>query len=273
MKGTQQDFEKITRFVEGNLDFSTSYYQEKYLKRRIRSRIRRTKSKDYAEYLDVLRSDEDEQTALLDAFSVNVTRFFRNPEIWGEIRHLLRELTRERDTVKVWSAACSDGREAYSLAMMAIDDPEVDESRIRITATDIDPDILREARRGVYQQTQTVDLNEQLGTVLKTWRPYVDQDDDQYAVKPGVKQMVRFERHDLIRGKPKRGYDLVLCRNLMIYIDKEFKIPILTTLRNSLSVGGYLIIGKTENLPLEMKRKFEPVNNKLRVYRKKGTEE
>jgi chemotaxis protein methyltransferase CheR len=263
-------FERLLDYVESELNFATSYYDDAYLDRRVSSRMRRTDTDEYAAYLDRLRADESEQTALLDAFSVNVTSFFRNPGVWDEMRSVLRTLSADRDRVRLWSAACSDGREPYSLAMLALDDPEVDASRVEITATDIDREILAIARQGVYRSTRTTDIGEQLAP-LDEYDQYVERDGDQFVVADPVKDLVTFERHDLINGDPKSDYDLVVCRNLFIYIDAEHKPPILETVSNSLSPSGYLVIGKTETLPDALKPAFEPRARRLRIYKKNDT--
>ncbi|WP_134671938.1 CheR family methyltransferase [Halorussus marinus] len=260
-------FDRLLRYVEDELDFATSYYDNAYLDRRVSSRMRRTDCEEYGAYHELLREDEDEREALLDAFSVNVTSFFRNPDVWAEIRSVLRSLSAENRRVRLWSAACSDGREPYSLAMLALDDPEVDESKVEITATDIDPEILAAARRGVYQSTRTTDIDEQLAP-LEEYERYVEPDDGRFEVADVVKDLVSFERHDLINGDPKSDFDFVVCRNLFIYIDAEHKLPILDTVSKSLRKGGYLVIGKTETLPEQLKPCFEPVARRLRVYKK-----
>lgn len=267
MKPDNEDFDRLVDYVETDLGFATSYYDGSYLDRRVSSRMRRTEADGYDEYLDLLKDDESEQEALLDAFSVNVTSFFRNPEVWEEIRSVLRTLSSERDRLRLWSAACSDGREPYSLSMLALDDPEVDDQSIEITATDIDSEILAAARQGVYQNTRTTDIGEQLAP-LDEYDRYVERDGDQFAVADAVKNRVSFEQHDLINGDPKSDFDLVVCRNLFIYIDAEHKLPILKTVSNSLAEGGYLVIGKTETLPDTLKSAFEPVARRLRIYKK-----
>ncbi|MDX1747520.1 MAG: CheR family methyltransferase, partial [Halobacteriales archaeon] len=123
-------FGQLLEYIEASLEFSTSMYNDAYLDRRISARMRRNDIDDYRDYHRHLEADGEEQQALLDALSVNVTSFFRNPDVWEALRPVLRELTAAGRT-KVWSAACSDGREAYSLAMLAHDDPQVRADRIR----------------------------------------------------------------------------------------------------------------------------------------------
>ena len=264
------DFHRLVTYVEDEMGFATSYYDDAYLDRRVSSRMRRAGAEDYLEYLDLLREDDDERAALLDAFSVNVTSFFRNPDVWEEVRSVLHALAEDRTRLRLWSAACSDGREPYSLAMLVLDDSKIDARSVDITATDIDREILAAARRGVYESTRTTDIGEQL-VPLSEYERFIERDGDRFAVTDPVKDLVTFERHDLISGEPKANFDFVICRNLFIYIDAEHKQPILETVTRSLRKGGYLVIGKTETLPEAVKSVFEPVARRLRIYKKVDT--
>lgn len=257
----------MLEFVENELGFASSYYDDSYLRRRISARMRRTRTETYRAYLRLLEDDENEQAALLDALSINVTSFFRNPDVWERVRGILRTLTAENDRVRLWSAACSDGREPYSIAMLALTDPQTDDSKIEITATDIDRGILEAARQGVYQSTQTTDIDEEL-SVLDGYEAYIERDDTAFRMRSEVTDMVTFENHDLISGRPKSNFDMVSCRNLFIYIASEYKLPILRTVERSLTDRGYLVIGKTETLPEQIRSEFEPIDKRLRIYRK-----
>ncbi|RBI63979.1 hypothetical protein DMJ13_05595 [halophilic archaeon] len=151
-------------------------------------------------------------------------------------------------------------------SLLALDEG-LDPADVEVVATDIDGEILEAARRGVYRTTRTTDIAEQLSPLTRYGR-FVDRDDDRFAVADRVQELVRFERHDLINDEPKADVDLVACRNLFIYINAEHKLPMLRTITRSLRVGGYLVIGKTETLPEELKSDYEPVDKRLRIYRK-----
>ncbi|WP_411963139.1 CheR family methyltransferase [Haloferax sp. YSMS24] len=262
-------FDHLLTYIEDSLAFQTSSYNDAYLDRRISARMRRRRVDDYETYEEMLRDEEEEQQALLDALSVNVTSFFRNPDVWDALRDVLRDLSSRgsrRDPITVWSAACSDGREAYSLAMLAHDDDEVDERRIEIVGTDIKREILRAARTAEYHASETNDVAEQLEP-LGDWERYIDREDDVYRVKDEVTDMVRFERRDLIREAPPGTFDLVVCRNLFIYINAESKRAVFETLGSALETGGYLTIGMTETIPPTCREQFDPVEKRLRIYR------
>ena len=268
---TEDDFDRLLDYVERRLDFATSHYEPKHLERRVVSRLRRKglETDEFGPYLEILREDETERAALLDALSVNVTSFFRDQDVWERLRPILRDLTDDLSGADVWSAPCSDGREPYSLAMLARDDPDVRASRIDILGTDIDEAVLATARTGVYESSETEDLSGQLD-LLEDYSQYIDREGDRYVIRDRVQDMVSFERHDLINGSAKDGFDLVFCRNFFIYVGSEYKQPVLETLEASLRAGGYLVLGKTETMPYDLKGNvFEPVDNDCRIYRKR----
>ncbi|AFO58741.1 MULTISPECIES: protein-glutamate O-methyltransferase CheR [Natrinema] len=262
-------FADLLAFVEDELSFATSHYNDSYLDRRISSRMRRTRNETYQEYFEHLRADADEQEALLEAMSINVTGFFRNPDVWSGIRTVLRKLSAKETTVRVWSAACADGREPYSLAMLARDDPKIDESSVYVLGTDISTPALETARNGVYEESRTVDFDEQL-SFLDDYRRYVDVDGRTYRISDEIKRNVRFQRHDLINDDPKSGFDLVTCRNLFIYIDNAYKRPMLETIARSLRTDGYLVIGKAETIPPSLQSAFAVREARLRIYQREG---
>jgi len=108
--------------------------------------MRRRDTESHTEYERLLREDDGEREALMDALTINVTEFFRNPEMWDALRGVLRERTSEQRRVRVWSAPSADGREPYSVAMLACDDPEIDESRVEVLGSDISEEALDEQR-------------------------------------------------------------------------------------------------------------------------------
>lgn len=266
-KGNGRRFRQLLAYIESELEFQADFYNDAYLDRRINARMRRTDNDSYRAYHRLLQRDEGEHEELLDSLSINVTGFFRNPEAWEHLRPVLRDLTDEHRTVDLWSAPCADGREPYSAAMLTLDDRDIDADRISILGTDINAEILREARAATYETSKTTDIAEELEP-LDEYGEYVDHEENSFTVRERATEMVEFEQHDLIRGEPKRDFDLVFCRNLLIYIDTEYKAPIFETIRDSLRDGGYLMIGMTETLPAACRDSFEAVDKQHRIYRK-----
>jgi len=263
----EDTFAELLGYVENELSFATSHYNDSYLDRRISSRMRRTGSDTYGEYFDLLRESPEEQEELLDSMSINVTGFFRNPDVWEGVRDVLRDLSASQHTVHVWSAPCADGREPYSLSMLAHDDRKIDESAVEILATDISDDALETARRGVYEESRTTDIGEELD-FLSNYDRYIDRDGECFQVRESVQENVTFERHDLINDPPKSGFDLVVCRNLFIYIDNEYKQTMLETILEALRPDGYLVIGKAETIPPALKSAFSVHDGRLRIYQR-----
>jgi chemotaxis protein methyltransferase CheR len=262
-----RQFQQLLDFIGSEMDFESDFYNDAYLDRRITARMRRTGTDSYRQYRQLLERGDGEREELLDSLSINVTGFFRNPEAWEALRSVLRDLTAENRRVRLWSAPSADGREPYSAAMLALDDRDIDASRVEVTGTDINADILVEAREATYETSQTTDIADELEP-LSDYNKYVEEDVNTFTVKDRVTDMVTFEQHDLIRGEPKRDFDLVFCRNLLIYIDTEFKVPIFETIRGSLKEGGYLMIGMTETLPAACRDSFEPVDKQHRICRR-----
>ena len=262
---TDGAFEEICNYVEADLGFATSHYNDSYLNRRISSRMRRRNSDSFEAYLETLQSESEEQEALLDSLSINVTGFFRNPDVWSGIRSVLKELSDSNDSIHIWSAACADGREPYSLSMLVHADPRIDESSVYILGTDISESALETARSGVYSQSRTTDIGEQL-EILGNHERFVTERDGAFHISEAIKEHVSFERHDLINDEPKSGFDLVVCRNLFIYIDNDYKESMLGTIANSLQTGGFLVIGKAETIPPQLKSAFSVHDGRLRIY-------
>jgi len=265
VQNNENGFVSVIEHIQKEVNFEPEYYNEAYLKRRISARMRRQGVETYSEYLTVLEEDGDEKEQLLDSLTINVTNFFRNEGMWEDLRDVLATLTSKNRSVKIWSAPCADGREPYSAYMLALDDNRVNDSRISVLGTDISDDALEHARKGVYKTTRTTDIGEELG-LLNNPEKYVTVESDTFTVKPEIRREITFENHDLVQDGPKENYDLVFCRNLLIYIDTKYKMPVFETLIKSLKPNGYLVVGMTETLPHEIRSDFTPVSNKHRLY-------
>ena len=266
--GDDAAFEGVLRQIDDTVAFEPGYYNESYLDRRITARMRRRDTESHAEYERILREDAEERQALMDALTINVTEFFRNPEMWDVLRDVLRERTANQRRVRVWSAPSADGREPYSVAMLACDDPEIDESRLEVLGSDISEEALESARSGEYHTTRTTDIAEELEPLSDPDR-YVERDEDAFQVRPAVQRLVDFETHDLISDGARDPFDVVLCRNLLIYIDVDHKAALFDTLEASLAEDGVLVLGMTESVPPNRSDRYEPIDKRRRVFRRR----
>ncbi len=269
----EKEFINLINYIDRELPFKSTYYEEKYLKRRIRSRMRRKRLDSFLEYKKILKKNKEERKELLNTFSINVTEFFRNNEVWDKINYLIKKLFDKKKRRSAWSAGCADGREPYSLAILLKKNKKETNnlSKPKVLATDIDEGALEHAKKGIYKESKTDDVSNQL-SYLKNYEKYLEKiTDNKYRVKKEIRDLTSFEKHDLIKDSAKENeFDLVMCRNLLIYLDSEYKLPIFTTLIKSLKKDGYLVIGKTESLPRKIKQEVETISRKLRIYQKKN---
>jgi chemotaxis protein methyltransferase CheR len=267
LEGDDEELEKLKRKIESDRGFNCQFYKEKCLRRRIAVRMRARGQRTFAEYGQLLDRDPAEYDHLLDTLTINVTKFFRNLETWQAIeQQVLPVLFEGRGPVKVWSAGSASGEEAYTASILMREWLEKERrahevSRIQITGTDIDRRSLEAARRGEYPD---LSMAETPARVMQRWftggPPYV--------IHPEAKQGVSFERRDLISGEPLAGQNLIFCRNVVIYFDRDIQERLFKRFYDSLAPGGFLVMGKVETLIGEARLLFRPVNNRERIFRR-----
>jgi chemotaxis protein methyltransferase CheR len=269
MIASQDYFPLLKRKIKDIIDFNSEFYEDKHLRRRVAIRMRALDIASYREYLRILERDRDERIKLSKVLTVNVTEFFRNPETFEVIRRdvlpelIKLKLNNSSRVLRLWSAGCADGKEPYSLAMLIKDVlNERDDFMVKIMATDIDIDSLEKARLGIYHK-------DELRGIRKDYlKKYFERTGDGYRVKRELRDMVTFERRDLISDRKYRVMDIILCRNVIIYFSKELKEKLFMDFYDSLNTGGFLILGKTENLSGPARKKFVVYNNVERIYKK-----
>ncbi|HEY5526994.1 MAG TPA: protein-glutamate O-methyltransferase CheR, partial [Candidatus Anoxymicrobiaceae bacterium] len=209
-------------FVDRGLD--CEQYKENYLKRRIAVRLRATGARDYLDYLRLLRTDPDEYTRLMNELTINVTQFFRDPDVYLKLRdNVLPDLIEAKKrmssrSLRIWSAGCASGEEPYSMAIMVEQALGEETSRwnVRLLGSDFDERSLAAAKAGVYQNLEMlpgVDA-ERYFEVSET------PEGKEFRLKEEVKRRVRFEKINLLAESEPRHFDLVLCRNVLIYFGR-----------------------------------------------------
>jgi chemotaxis protein methyltransferase CheR len=192
---------------------------------------------------------------VFDAFKNDVI-----PQLLSEKRK------RNSKMVRIWSAACSIGEEPYTIGIILHEKlgTELNNFLISIHATDIDGKALSVARAGVYDAQALKKLKKYM---VSKYFDAVDGN-DKYRIKDNVKHLVRLQQHDLISGKKFSHFDIIFCRNVMIYFGKELQSRLLLDFYDALNEGGYLIIGRTETMVGEAREKFTCVNTRERIYKK-----
>ncbi|WP_440954023.1 CheR family methyltransferase [Methanosarcina sp. Mfa9] len=266
------DLELLKKAIKKNLGFNCEQYKESHFRRRINVRVRATNSSSYAEYLKILKKDQDEYRNLIEALTVNVSEFFRNPETYTVIeKEVLPTLIKSKSrslvkAIRIWSAGCAAGEEAYSLAIMLhrLLGKDFGKYRISIMGTDIDSSSLEKARKGVYSESALKNVDE------KTRERYFIKKGGMYQVTDQLKNITHFKQHDLISGPKLSHFDMIICRNVMIYFNKEIQEQLHLEFYKALSQGGFFIIGKAETLLGTAAGYFNPYNTRERLYVKEN---
>jgi two-component system, chemotaxis family, CheB/CheR fusion protein len=249
------------------IDFTD--YKRPTIVRRLERRIAATRSGGLADYRRYLLRHPEEVHRLTSSLLIKVTDFFRDPELFDEIRTTvlpaLIEAAGERRELRLWSAGCATGEEAYSLAILVAEvlGRELPQWSVRIFATDADPEAIAFARRGVYPKTSVGSVSEvQLARHFR-------RTDGEYEVAPYIRAMTVFGEHDLGQRAPFPRIDLVLCRNVLIYFTQELQRRALHLFAFSLRDGGYLALGKSESVNPQPTT-FVIENAGLRIFRRAG---
>ena len=223
--------------------------------------------RDVAAYHDFLAVCPPERERLIDAILINVTAFFRDESSWSFLAEkVVPELLTRRDgcaRIRVWSAGCSTGEEAYTLAIVFAEAMGMADftQRVMVHATDVDDDALKRGRRARYKEAQVSHLPERL--VHKYFR----RADRDYVIRDEVRRRVCFHRHDIIGDAALVHVDLLACRNMLMYLNADTQLRILRRFHRALNDGGILFLGRAETL-LTHEIPFMPIDLKRRISAK-----
>lgn len=249
-----------------NIDFRN--YKSSTILRRISRRMAVTHTNNLRDYFEYVRAHPDEIEELVKAFLIKVTGFFRDAEAYEFLRStVLPELVSRAEEngriLRVWSAGCATGEEAYSMALLIADilGPDFSEWSVKIFATDLDADAINFARRGLYPENVLSEMPDDYRN------RYFEPIDHGYRISKMLRETVIFGQQDISRGVPFPRIDLVVCRNLLIYLKPELQQTVLDLFAYSLHQShGYLFLGKAETAR-PTKASFELVNKQWKIYR------
>jgi chemotaxis protein methyltransferase CheR len=268
-EGQDLGLELLLRSLQEEIGLNFKQYKPNYLKRRIGVRMRARGCTDYMQYRQCVRQDPTEGNKLINDLTINVTEFFRDPEVYQAIRNQVipRIIDYKKETrilsIRCWSAGCATGEEPYSLSMLfleALGDQPARDWAFRITASDVDDKVLEKAKSGWFEDAKVLP-----GMTLDE---YFYRGEGRYKVKEQVKRPVRFMLLDLMQAPPLRHLDLILCRNVLIYFEKSKQSYIISIFNKCLRKGGFLVLGKSEAIMGAPDSGFVSFNRKERIYRK-----
>ncbi|MCL5961501.1 MAG: protein-glutamate O-methyltransferase CheR [Chloroflexi bacterium] len=275
LAGQEAGLDEVLRLVLEREGIDLRLYRRKTIERRVTSRLQKLRCQSYSEYAARLANDPPESRHLLEHVTMKVSRFFRNARVFARLREeVLPDIIRRSTTggkLRIWSAGCGNGEEAYSLAIlieeMARQGHQLAEATV--WATDIDENALAVARRGVYSETA---LGETPPDLISTY--FISAPARlglRYEAPDSIRQRVSFSHHDLLSAQAVADglpFDLVLCRNVLIYFAHPAQERALDLLTSSVTQGGYLCLGEAEQLTRMRQPTFEVVDRHARLYRK-----
>ena len=235
----EQDWELFKQKFNAKSSINLNDYKPAQMQRRINNLMTRYGVSTYVDFFKLLDKDAKMYKEFIDYMTINVTEFFRTPEKFSELEtKVLPDLLAQSSKLNIWSAGCSVGAEPYSLAMILKDiTPNM---KHRILATDLDVEMLEKAKSGVYTNTEYKNIS--TGRASK----YFKHAGTTYTVDDDIRARVEFKRHNLLLDKFESGFDLILCRNVVIYFTEDAKDSLYRRFLSALKPGGVLFVGGTE---------------------------
>jgi len=269
-KGRSGDkgLEALVDYLRQNRGIDVSGYKRTTLARRIARRMQAAKIDSFGDYIDYLEVHPEEFPILFNTILIKVTSFFRDAQSWDKLRTTvlpaILEAKADDDPIRVWSAGCASGEEAYTLAIAWAEALGIEKfrERVKIYASDIDAEsALTRARHGSYSAREVEAVPEELR------RRYFERSDSRYTFLPELRRSIIFGRHDLIHDAPISRLDLLVCRNTLMYFNAEAQSRILARFHFALNDNGFLFLGKAEML-LTHATLFQPVDLRYRIFSK-----
>jgi two-component system CheB/CheR fusion protein len=261
-----ESFEEILDHLRQARGFDFTAYKRASLMRRIVKRMHTVEVPTFEAYLDYLQVHQEEFEALFNTILINVTSFFRDADVWEHVdSQVLPALIADRSPsapIRIWSAGCASGQEAYTIAMLLAERLGLESlrDRVKIYATDVDNEALTQARLAVYPTRLTADVPAPL------FEKYFDSNDTLATLNRDLRRVVIFGEIDLIQDAPISRVDFLLCRNTLMYFNAEAQSRILSRFAFSLNPNGFLLLGRAEML-FSHSTMFEPEDLKRRLFR------
>ncbi|MBU5594231.1 protein-glutamate O-methyltransferase CheR [Amphibacillus sp. MSJ-3] len=235
------DYQEFITLIKRKTKIDLSLYKEVQMKRRLTSLRDKRGFKDFSTYYQALDKDQDMMDEFLDKMTINVSEFFRNIKRWQVLEEkILPELIKNKSQIRIWSAACSTGDEPYTIAMIL--SQKMDMSKVSILATDIDEKILERAKQGIYTERALKEVPKALKD------RFFSYDNSLYTIDEKLKQVITFKKHNLLSDPYPKGFDLIVCRNVLIYFTDQAKTEIYQKFSQSLVNEGVFFVGSTEQI-------------------------
>lgn len=248
-------FDDYAQFISGikkQTGIDLSLYKEAQMKRRLTSLYEKRGYTSFQEYFTALKNNKELYHEFLDRMTINVSEFYRNRNRWEVLeKKVLPGLLEQKKRPKIWSAACSTGEEPYTIAMILSKFMPL--SQIKILATDIDENALARAKTGIYPERSLNELPDEMK------KKYFKKDGNHYQISADIKNTVTFRKLDLLQDPYGGPYDLIVCRNVLIYFTEEAKSMLYQKFSKAMNPGAVLFVGSTEQIFNPGAYHFEPL--------------
>ncbi|MFW6296650.1 MAG: CheR family methyltransferase [Halothece sp.] len=262
------EFEALLQYLKQVRGCDFTGYKRSTLQRRINKRMEEVNIPNYNAYQDYLEVHPEEFIVLFNTILINVTSFFRDMQAWERLSHIviprILEQTEPNEAIRIWTAGCSSGQEALTIAILFAEQMGLQAFReqVKIYATDIDEEALGEARIACYAPKQMENLPSEL------LEKYFDlTEEGEYSFTKNLRRSIIFGRHNLVSDAPISRLNLLTCRNTLMYFNAETQAKILARFHFGLKNNGFLFLGKSETL-LTNNVHFTPINLKQRIFMK-----
>jgi two-component system CheB/CheR fusion protein len=262
-----EQFENLLSYLQQNRGFDFTGYKRPSVMRRVKRRMQLVNLDSFVDYLDYLEVHPEEFFQLFNTILINVTSFFRDPASWEYLaKEIIPRILKEKqpdETVRVWSAGCASGEEAYTAAMVLAEAMGVEtfRRRVKVYATDVDEEALGIARQASYAAKDLQDIDSALRS------KYFEPLNGRYIFRADLRRSVIFGRHDLVQDAPISKLDLLVCRNTLMYFNSETQARILARFHFALNENGCLFLGRAELL-LTHSHLFTPLDLRFRIFSK-----
>ncbi|MBR5162943.1 MAG: protein-glutamate O-methyltransferase CheR, partial [Schwartzia sp.] len=211
----EKDWAEFKKKLKAKTEIDLDLYKEAQMKRRISNLVTRGGFDSFVTFFDHVAKDKEEFAAFIEYLTINVSEFFRTPDKFGKLEtEVIPELLKRSPTLNIWSAGCSIGAEVYSLTMILKD--LTPGKKHRLLATDLDIEIIAKAKAGIYTDNELKALDPK-----RKEKYFTKTSDGRFAIKDEIKQCVEFKRHNLLKDPFEKNFDLILCRNVVIYFTEE----------------------------------------------------
>ncbi len=259
---------KILVLVNRHTGHDFNDYKRSTILRRIRRRMQLHRVQHLGDYLQILQGQEQEVGLLFEDLLITVTEFFRDPEVFEHLEtQVIPQLFKDKgpeDRVRVWSAGCATGEEAFSLAMLLLEEEarrKIKPKQVQVFASDLCETALKKAREGVYPDSIEADVSPQ------RLSRFFDKENGSYRIRKNVRERIIFAKHNILQDPPFSHVQLISCRNLLIYLQREVQRRLMSLFHYALEADGYLLVGTAEGVESDL---FVCENKKLGLYRRRS---